>query len=281
MARPDPIVDVAWVRARRPPPVLCDVRWYLDGRPARPAFESGHLPGAVLVELDGGLAAPPSTTCGRHPLPAPEAFAAAMSAAGVGDATTVVAYDDQGGMVAGRLVWMLRIVGVDAALLDGGLGAWDGELETGPGREPEPASFTVRPWPADRLVDADGTADALRAGALVLDARSPERYRGDVEPIDARAGHVPGAVNAPFAANLDGNGRFLDAAALAARYAALGAGDGREIVVYCGSGVSACHDLLALEHAGIGGARLFPGSWSQWSADPERPVAVGDEQGAT
>jgi thiosulfate/3-mercaptopyruvate sulfurtransferase len=274
-----PIVDLVWAQTHDPAAVLCDVRWYLDGRSGRAAFEDGHLPGAVFVDLDTALAGPASASAGRHPLPSPDAFAAAMSAAGIGDTTPVVAYDDQGGMVAARLVWMLRAVGHPAAVLDGGLSAWTGELEREPARRRVAASFTPRPWPAACVASADDLVDAQRAGALVLDAREPERYRGDSEPIDARAGHIPGAVSAPFRANLDHVGRFHSPSDLAARYAGLGAVDGREVVVYCGSGVSACHDLLALERAGVTSTRLYAGSWSQWSADAGRAVATGDEPG--
>ena len=198
-----------------------------------------------------------------------------------------MAYDDQGGMAAGRLVWMLRALGQPAALLDGGLAAWSavsgGQLERGD--EVRPATVVpVRPWPAELLASADTTGRAAATGAaVVLDARAPERYRGEVEPIDARPGHVPGARNAPFAANLDpATGRFRPAEELRLAFEATGVtfgADGAEVIVYCGSGVSACHDLLALEAAGLppGRARLYPGSWSQWAADPARPAALGDE----
>lgn len=277
-----PIVDPAELASLPDPVVLADVRWYLDGRPGRPAYEAGHLPGAVFVPLDEALAAHGrAATEGRHPLPAPEAFAAAMGALGIGADATVVAYDDSGGGTAGRLVWMLRSLGVRAALLDGGLATWDGPIETGPGTPLPPTEFPVRPWPADRFATVDEVAaagaDSATDAPLVLDARAADRYRGETEPIDPRAGHVPGARNAPWTGNLGPDGRFAPPTVLRDRFAGLGARDDREIVCYCGSGVSACADLLALERAGFARLRLFVGSWSGWSSDPERPVATGSE----
>ena len=251
--------------------VLCDVRWYLDGRSGLEAYEAGHLPGAVFVDLDEHLTAEPGPGVGRHPLPVAEAFAGSMGELGIGPDDTVVAYDDAGGMSAGRLVWMLRVLGQAAALLDGGIGAWSGQLET---RTPQrtPVDVPVRPWPDRAFVDI-GEVAVGAAGRVLLDARAPERYRGEVEPMDPRAGHVPGAVNAPFAANLV-DGRFLLPADLSDHYRALGVEDATDVVAYCGSGVSACHDLLAMEHAGMGRGRLYVGSWSQWSAS-NHPIATG------
>jgi thiosulfate/3-mercaptopyruvate sulfurtransferase len=194
----------------------------------------------------------------------------------------VVAYDDAGGTVAARLWWMLTVTGHEAAVLDGGIQAWTGALETGEGAAAaggsgDGATFTPRPWPPEATVDADAIAAQPRR-FLLLDARPPERYRGETEPVDPRAGHIPGAQNAPSAANLThANGRFLPAADLRARYVALGVGerDDRPTVAYCGSGVTACHDLLALEIAGLEGL-LYPGSWSEWSGDPNRPAELGD-----
>ncbi|WP_100500206.1 sulfurtransferase [Geodermatophilus chilensis] len=267
-----PVVDVPWLHEHRGDVVLADVRWYLDGRSGRAAYDAGHLPGAVFVDLDRRLAAPAEPGAGRHPLPEPEVFAEGMAALGIGDGDTVVAYDDAGGVIAARLVWMLRATGHDAALLDGGIAAWDGLLEQD-AVEPAPAVFTARPWPAQRLA---GTDDVLDPAAVVLDARDPERYRGDREPVDPRAGHVPGAVNVPCRANLDAYGRFLPVERLRATFAAAGVTADSDVVAYCGSGVTACHDLLALELAGLPPGRLYPGSWSQYSAAPDRPVAVGD-----
>lgn len=273
-----PVVDADWLRTHRSGVVLADVRWALGGPPGADEFAAGHLPGAVFVGLDVALAAPPSATAGRHPLPAPRDFAAAMTAAGIGDDATVVAYDDSAGSSAARLVWMLRALGRDAALLDGGLGGWDGPREAG-AVAPTPASpaFTEQPWPADRIVDADTTAALAGRGVAVLDARVSGRFTGEAPlPADPRPGHVPGARSAPWQSNLDADGRFLDAEALRAHYDDV-LGD-EPPVVYCGSGVTACVDLLALERAGVDGARLYPGSWSQWAADDRRPVETGESQ---
>jgi thiosulfate/3-mercaptopyruvate sulfurtransferase len=251
--------------------VIADVRHYLDGRSGRAAYDGGHLPGAVFVDMDAVLAAPASPEAGRHPLPDPEAFAAGLSALGIGDEDTVVAYDDAGGVMAARLVWMLRALGRDAALLDGGLLAYDGPLETETAPRP-PARLTARPWPDDRLATIDDAADA---GNVVIDARQRERFRGDEEPLDPRAGHIPGARSVPARENVDANGRFLPPEQLRAKLSEAGVVPGADVVSYCGSGVTACHNLLAIEHAGLGEGRLYPGSWSQWSHTP-RPAATGD-----
>ncbi|TFV56666.1 sulfurtransferase [Geodermatophilus sp. DF01-2] len=267
-----PVVDPIWLRAFRADVVLADVRWYLDGRSGRAAYDAGHLPGAVFVDLDRWLAAPADPAQGRHPLPDPEVFAEGMASLGIGDGDSVVAYDDAGGAVAARLVWMLRVTGHEAALLDGGLAAWDGPLEQA-APDPAPAVFPPRPWPAERLAGAE---DAVDPGAVVLDARDPDRYRGDREPVDPRAGHVPGAVNVPYRATLDAADRLLPPDELRRTFAAAGVTADSDVVSYCGSGVTACLDLLALELAGFPPGRLYPGSWSQYSADPDRPVAVGN-----
>lgn len=274
MAPLDPIIDLD--RLRRlldgPGPVhLLDVRWALDGSKGHHTYLEGHLPGAVYIDLPEELAAPGTLETGRHPLPAPEHFAATLRRAGVTADSVVVAYDDTNGAPAARLVWMLRAIGHQAAVLDGGLAAWDGELTT-VDEEPAPGDVPARAWPAA----ATATIDEVAIGdALVIDARAADRYRGEVEPVDPRAGHVPGAINLPFTGNLDQQGRFLPPAELRARFAAVGAAPEAEIIVYCGSGVTATHDVLALQQAGYRNVRLFPGSWSQWSADPARPVATG------
>ncbi len=267
--------------------VIADVRWYLDGRSGRDAFHSGHIAGAVFVDLDEWLAGPPSAAEGRHPLPDPERFARGMTEAGIGDDTTVVAYDDAGGVIAARLVWMLRVLGGDAAVLDGGITGWPGELGAGAtvaGRRAAPrtdASFTARPWPASALASIDETqARAADGSAVVLDARTADRFAGETEPVDARAGHIPGARNLSVRDHLGGDGRLCDLDELRARFAQLGlapggAASGSDVIAYCGSGVTACHELLVLEHAGLGRGRLFPGSWSQYAADAQRPLATG------
>ncbi len=251
--------------------VLADVRHYLDGRSGRAGYDTGHIPGAVYVELDEWLAAPASPAGGRHPLPAPEVFATGMGRAGIGDGDTVIAYDDAGGVIAARLVWMLRAIGHDAALLDGGLLAHDGPVDTEPFERP-PAHFTPVPWPADRLASIDDAADPAN---VVVDARQRERFRGDEEPVDPRAGHIPGARSLPVREHLGASGRLLPVEQLRERLSAVGIEPGTSVVSYCGSGVTACHNLLVLEHAGLGPGRLYPGSWSQWSHS-SRPVATGD-----
>ncbi|WP_436524051.1 sulfurtransferase [Actinoplanes sp. HUAS TT8] len=267
----DPVVDQDWLRAHTGDVIIADVRWYLDGRSGRDAYEKGHLPGAVFIDLDTALAGPASPAEGRHPLPDPEVFAAGMSAAGIGDASTVVAYDDAGGVIAARLIWLLRAIGREAALLDGGLLTYGGEL-TSDSTPPPPAVFSPSGWPAERLATLADTADG---GHVVLDAREAPRFRGDTEPVDPRAGHIPGARSLPCRENVAGDGRFRPVAELRERFAAVGVTEGADVISYCGSGVTACHNLIAMEHAGLGEGRLYPGSWSQYSAT-DRPAATGD-----
>ncbi|MDG2114523.1 MAG: sulfurtransferase [Actinomycetota bacterium] len=255
--------------------VFCDVRWYLDRRPGHAAYLEGHIPGAIFVELDEHLAYLPTKSGGRHPMPSAASFAASLSTLGIGPDDTVVAYDDSHGMSAGRLVWMLRITGHDAALLDGGLQAWTGELEAGHRRRP-PVFHPIRPWPEGVIVDANHASAAGDSSQLALvDSRAPERYRGEVEPVDPQAGHVPGAINLPFSGNITTDGVFHEPDELRRRFQEAGISDAEDAVFYCGSGVSACNNLLAVEHAGLGRAKLYAGSWSQWSNDPDRPVSVG------
>jgi thiosulfate/3-mercaptopyruvate sulfurtransferase len=263
-----PFVDAAWLAAHRDDVVLADVRWYLDGRSGAAAFVEGHLPGAVFVDLDRWLAAPGDPRHGRHPLPDPEVFARGMSEAGIGDDTVVVAYDHVGGLSgAGRLVWLLRATGHDAALLDGGIDALDAR-ETG-ARTPAPARFTARPWPADRIAGID----ELQTGVLV-DARARNRFAGEFEPVDPRPGHIPGARNLPSAELVGPDGRLLPAAELRAQLGAAGISAGDEVIASCGSGVTACHTLLVLEALGQAPGKLYPGSYSQWS-NTDRPVETG------
>lgn len=251
--------------------VVADCRAYLDGREGIDAYNAGHIPGARFVDLENVLSAEPSPSQGRHPLSSPEVFAKGMSDVGIGHETRVIAYDDAGGMIAGRLVWMLRIFGQNAALLDGGIQSWDWDLDT----ESYPVTsveHAPRPWPLSAIVDAEQVAATIDAGGLVIDSRGAARYRGELEPIDPIAGHVPGAVNAPFADNLH-DGQFRPTEELRERFTALGVGE--ETVYYCGSGVSACNNMLAAEAAGFGRGKLYVGSWSGWSGSG-RPHEVGD-----
>jgi len=272
-----PAVDGEWLRDHLDDPglVIADVRWYLDDRSGRHAYDAGHVPGAVFVDLDTDLAGPPSFTGGRHPLPDPVEFSRTMSRLGIGDTHRVVAYDDVGGAIAARMWWMLDVMDVPAAILDGGIGAWEGQLSTD-ATEPVRSCFTTRPWPVDRVVTADQIGPTSGSDALVLDARDAERYAHG-SAIDPRPGHVPGARNAPFADNLEG-GHLKSASELRVRYEALGAGS-RPVVAYCGSGVTACHDLLAMRRAGLGNGLLFVGSWSAWGADADLPAETGPDEG--
>ncbi|MCW8378162.1 sulfurtransferase [Streptomyces justiciae] len=263
------------------PPVVLDVRWQLSlakaaGEPpfdGHAAYAAGHIPGAVFVDLDRELAAAPGAR-GRHPLPEVADFGAAMRRAGVSAGTPVIVYDGGQGWAAARAWWMLRWTGhPDVRVLDGGLPSWEGPLETA---EPTPAAGDFVPRPgAVELLDADGAAALARSGVL-FDARAGERYRGEVEPIDRVGGHIPGAVSAPTTENVAADGRFLPAEELHARFKALGVSDDAPVGVYCGSGVSGAHEVLALAVAGIPAA-LYVGSWSEWSSDPSRPVAVGPD----
>ena len=270
-----PVVDVTWLEEHRDAVVLADVRWALGGPPGADAFAAGHLPGAVFVDLDADLAAPASPAAGRHPLPEPPAFAAAMSRLGIGDDSVVVAYDDSAGSSAARLVWMLRALGVEAALLDGGLRAWPGGRAGNGVRRAahvHRAAVAGRPRRRRRRRRGRGRVGRCRCSTRATRVGSPARPRCR----RPQPGHVPGAVNAPWKANLGADGALLPADELRERYAALGAHDGAVAVLYCGSGVTACLDLLALERAGVTDARLYPGSWSQWGADDTRPVATGE-----
>lgn len=268
----DPVVGLDFVNDHPGRLVLADVRYYLDGRSGRAAYEGGHLPGAIFVDVDTDLAAHAGPAEGRHPLPDPADFAERMAALGVSDGDIVIAYDDAGGVMAARLVWMLRATGHDAALLDGGLDAYGKMLETGTPQRAR-GSFEARPWPSERLA---GIEDATSDDYVVLDARQPERFRGESEPIDPRAGHIPGARSLPCRENVDAAGHFLPPEELRERFQAVGVTDDATVISYCGSGVTACHNLLALERAGFAPGRLYPGSWSQYSAT-QRPAATGDK----
>jgi thiosulfate/3-mercaptopyruvate sulfurtransferase len=294
-AAPSPLVSVdrlaEWL-AEPVPPVVVDLRWYL-GRPGdgHAAYLAGHIPGAIFLDLDEDLADPNGFGApGRHPLPAPEAFAARMAAAGIGDGARVVGYDDVGGWVAARLWWMLDNLGfgrrgIDgeyAGVLDGGIKSW---VEAGRPVTTEAPASPARPaklslggrW--TRVIEREDLKRRLGTVTL-LDARAPERYRGEVEPVDPVAGHIPTAISAPYGPSLDAAGRFKDAPALAARYAELGItpSGASEVVISCGSGTSATHHSLAMRAAGLPDPILYVGSYSDWSRSGE-PIATGPEPG--
>jgi thiosulfate/3-mercaptopyruvate sulfurtransferase len=255
-------------------PSLLDVRWELGTGPGRDRYERGHIPGAVFVDLDRELAGEPGAR-GRHPLPAADAFSASMRAAGVAGDRAVVVYDAASSTAAARGWWLLRYFGHSAvAVLDGGLAAWvaaGGTLATG-SQSAAAGDFTA--WPGDMAVlDAAGAADLAQRGVL-LDARASERFRGETEPVDPVAGHIPGARNRPTMLNLERSGRFCDPAALRNGFQRLGISDQVAVGAYCGSGITAAHEVLALALAGFDAA-LYPGSWSEWITDPARPVATG------
>ena len=267
------------------PPVVLDVRWSLGGPDGAQEHARGHLPGAVYVDLPTQLSRPPAAGEGRHPLPDPAALQEVLRAAGVRAGTRVVVHDAATSTSAARGWWVLRWAGLgDVRVLDGGLAAWTaagGALTREPSR-PRPGDVVVRAGSLP-VLDADAAAATARTGTL-LDARAPERYRGEVEPVDPVGGHVPGALNLPTTGHVDAGGRFLAPEVLRARFAALGIdpGDpgvpGAAVGAYCGSGVTAAHTLLALHLAGVE-ATLYPGSWSQWVTDPARPVATGPDPG--
>ena len=269
----NPLVSGEWLASHLGDVRVVDTRWYLDGRSGRAAYEAGHIPGAVWLDIDTELSDPASGSAGRHPLPSPGRFAAALGSAGIADGTPVVAYDDASGSIAARLWWLLHVLDEPVAVLDGGVAAWPAELTTA---IPDIASVrrTPRPWPAQRFLTAD---DVAGTDAVVLDARTAPRYAHGDPSIDPRPGHIPGALSAPWGENLGEDGRFLPASVLRERFAGL-VGE-RPVVAYCGSGVTACHDLLALSITDHDDLALYPGSWSQWGGDPSRPTATGADPG--
>ncbi len=264
------------------PPVILDVRWALGRTDGRDRYREGHIPGAVYVDLDSELADPPSAELGRHPLPSSDRLQDAARRWGVDDTSPVVVYDDIGNLAAARAWWLLTWAGhLDVRMLDGGLDAWRsagmrvsaGDTAARPGT----VTLTGGDLPHVSLDEVARLSAEIRDGrddVVILDARAGERYRGETEPMDPRAGHVPGAVSVPTAGNLADDGRFLSPEQLRERFTAAGVTENAQIIAYCGSGINAAHELAALAIAGFSGA-LFPGSWSQWSADPELPAAVG------
>jgi thiosulfate/3-mercaptopyruvate sulfurtransferase len=282
------------------PPTLLDVRWRLGGTPGRELYQAGHIPGAAFVDLDLELAGQPGVG-GRHPMPPADDFAAAMRRAGVSDDRLVVVYDEADSTAAARAWWLLRYFGHQSVrVLDGGFRVWTAAgrtAEPGPSGSPGspgsielPGTPEIAPAPGTPLgdfsaspghlplLDADGAAALARTG-LLLDARAGERYRGEIEPVDPVAGHIPGAVSAPTTENVNADGTFRPAADLAARFRGLGVTTESDVGVYCGSGVTAAHQALALSLAGLPAA-LYVGSWSDWITDPAHPIATGPELGA-
>ncbi|WP_437974339.1 sulfurtransferase [Sorangium sp. So ce295] len=281
---PGPLVDVAWLAAHAGDPRVrvVDCRWYLGGRRGADEYARGHIPGAVHLDVDADLSSPALGGPGRHPLPDAAAFARVLARIGVVPGSLVVGYDDAGGAIAARLWWLLRYFGHPGGrVLDGGLQAW-----TAAGYPLSTAAPTIAEAPAMDLAPggapvADKAAvDRLRrdSAAVILDARARERYEGQTEPVDARPGHIPGARSAPFVENLSApGGAFRERAELERRYRDLGALDAATVVCYCGSGVTACHDLLALTTLGREDAILYEGSWSDWARDAALPAASGPE----
>jgi len=262
--------------------VLLDVRWRLGGPSPAELYASGHLPGAVSVDLDRDLAAPVGDgRRGRHPLPEPGALQEALRRWGIDEESSVVAYDDADGSSAARAWWLLRWAGLrDVRVLDGGIAAWTaaGLPLTTNMPAPEPTNVVVRPG-AMPVLDATGVAELVARGGVLLDARVEPRYRGEVEPVDPVAGHIPGARSAPTSGNVDASGRFLSPKQLRERFAGLGVEPGQAVAAYCGSGVAAAQEVLALHLAGVPAA-LYAGSWSEWVADPSRPIETGPDPAA-
>lgn len=277
---PSLMAEMARQASSDTPLVLVDCRFDLsDPAAGERAYLAGHLPGARYAHLDRHLSDLSRAGRGRHPLPEAQAFCVELASWGITPAHQVVAYDAHGGVFAARLWWMLRLLGHrDVAVLDGGLPAWvaqGGELERSIPR-PWPGHYKARFDIREIVTTAVVAARIASGGGMLLDARAPERFRGEVEPLDARAGHVPGAVNHCFKDNLAADGSFLPAPELAENFhTLLGAVPAGEVVHMCGSGVTACHNLLAMEHAGLRGSRVYAGSWSEWVSEPSRPVALG------
>jgi thiosulfate/3-mercaptopyruvate sulfurtransferase len=247
-----------------------DTRWYLDGSSGKDAYDAGHIPDAIFVDMDQWLSGPASKGAGRNPLPDPEVFAQGMREAGISNSDTVIAYDDAGGVIAARIVWMLRSTGRSAAILDGGIASYPGELATEAPQRTE-GDFSAPPWPQNLLAHV---AEASSGKYTVVDARNRDRFDGRQDPIDPRPGHIPGAVNVPCRENLDPSGRLMPKVQLRGNFERLGIFSAGNTITYCGSGVTACHDLLVLEHIGAGRGRLFVGGWSQYGRAMDRPVGT-------
>lgn len=270
----NPLISADSLLSATTTPVLIDVTWNLMGPPGRDAYDAGHLPGAHFVDLDTELAGPPGDG-GRHPLPSATIVEAALRRAGVSEDSAVVVYDAANSMAAARAWWVFRYFGVrDVRVLDGGFAAWQaagGEVSTSAPEDGQ-GTFTASAGQIPML-DAAGAAELATTGVL-LDARAPERFAGEVEPMDKVAGHIPGAINAPTTGNVSADGRFLSPEDLRTRFTALGADASAAVGTYCGSGVTAAHEALAMEIAGIE-AQVYVGSWSEWITNPTRPIATG------
>jgi thiosulfate/3-mercaptopyruvate sulfurtransferase len=279
-----PLIDAQTLARRLGDPqwVVVDCRFnLLDARAGRAAYERSHLPGARYADLDRDLARSPSPVEGRHPLPEPHVLAERLGEWGIGNDSTVVAYDEGSGAIAARLWWLLRWLRHERSLvLDGGFAAWTAAglpVESGEPRAPQRARYTPQAVDTTAVVTTAAIPDLQRAGSLVVDARAAPRYRGEQEPIDPVAGHVPGAINRPFSSNVDGAGGFRPAAELRAELEGLlGGRRPDQLVAMCGSGVTACHLLLAMAVAGLDGGKLYAGSWSEWIRDPKRPIRTGE-----
>ncbi|WP_336641493.1 sulfurtransferase [Microbacterium sp. USHLN272] len=272
---PDELSDL---REQGAPVRVIDVRWRLDRPDGHAEYLEGHIPGAVYVPLDSELATHGEASEGRHPLPSTETLQRAVRRWGVHDGDLVVAYDDAKGLAAARAWWLLRQAGVDVHVLEGGIRGWIAaghDVDTAD-ESPEEGTAELREIGDDAL--SIDEAAAFPASGVLLDVRAPERYRGETEPLDPIAGHIPGAVNLPTMLHLDADGRILDAATVRANLATVGIAEGTRVAAYCGSGVTAAHTALVLDEVGID-AKVFPGSWSQWSNTPGRPVATGDQPG--
>ncbi|MEN0022438.1 MAG: sulfurtransferase [Microbacterium sp.] len=272
------VAELNELQASGAPVRVIDVRWRLDRPDGRADYLSGHIPGAVYVPLDTELSSHGEPADGRHPLPTTEQLQDAARRWGVHDGDVVVAYDDAKGVAAARAWWLLRQAGVDVRVLEGGIRGWRdaGHDVTTDDVTPEAGDVTLAEIGASAITIDE--AAALPASGVLLDVRAGERYRGEVEPLDPQAGHIPGAVNLPTVLHFDSAGRILDHDTVRATFAAVGVTPGTAVAAYCGSGITAAHTALVLDEVGIE-AKVFPGSWSQWSNTPGRPVAVGDQPG--
>jgi len=272
-----PFVSSHWLLEHAGDVIILDVRHALDGSITKADYLNGHIPGAVYADFQSLSGGESSLANGRNPLPDAAHFATELAALGVGDDSTIVVYDQGGSGAATRVVYMLRSLGDNATVLDGGLANWDGPLDT-TDVTPTPTTRSVKPWPSERFVDADELTHLMNTSNTVLfDARPEDRYAGINETVDSRPGHIPSAINLPVTAHLSG-GVTKDTATLKDEYAAHGTFTADNVISYCGSGVAACYNLLVLEQLGVQG-RLYTGSWSQWSADPNRPGTIGSEPG--